>query len=93
MPLTVHLPSQLRAYTQRASTLTLADDELQPPTVDGALWALDRRGPGLRFRVIDEQGRVRRHMLIFLGEDKVEDLQLPLAPGRALTLVGALSGG
>ena len=49
--------------------------------------------PGFRFRVIDEQNRVRRHILLFVGEDRQEDLDAPIPAGRAVTIVGALSGG
>jgi len=54
---------------------------------------LDRRYPGIRFRVIDEQERVRRHMVIFVGGARQDDLHAPIPAGASVYVVGALSGG
>ena len=54
---------------------------------------LDRQFPGLRFRVVDEQGRLRQHMKVFVNEDVVRDLVTPLGPTDEVTLMQALSGG
>lgn len=54
---------------------------------------LDRRFPGLAFRIIDEQGRIRPHMKIFVGQDLAPAPSLPVAPNARLYIVGALSGG
>jgi hypothetical protein len=54
---------------------------------------LDRRFPGLKFRVIDEQDRIRRHMRIFIGMDEARGLGEPVADGGELLIFGALSGG
>ena len=84
----VVVPSQLRGYTGGASEVEAAGE-----TVDAALVDLDRRYPGFRFRVIDEQNRVRRHILLFVGEHRCEDLTTVVPAGAALQIVGALSGG
>ena len=57
-------PSQLHAYTGGASRLEAAGE-----TVDAVLDDLDRRFPGLKFRIIDEQDRIRPHMRLFVGGD------------------------
>ena len=54
---------------------------------------LDRQYPGLRFRVIDEQDRMRPHMRFFVNGEQVFDLACPLKPTDAVVLVQALSGG
>ena len=60
----------------------------------GAVLAdLDRRHPGILFRVVDEQGRLRRHMRCFINTDDVRDLAAPLREGDEVFIVGALSGG
>ena len=51
--------------------------------------ALDRHFPGLAFRVIDEQGQIRPHMNVFLGEEKVADLAAPIPAGSEIYIVGA----
>ena len=67
--------------------------ELEAATVGGAITALDARFPGLAFRVVDEQRQIRTHVNIFLGEDKVSDLETAVAEGSEIYIIGALSGG
>jgi molybdopterin converting factor small subunit len=84
----VIVPSQLRSYTEGRDEVSAEGATLAEVLAD-----LDRQFPGLRFRVIDEQDRVRRHMLLFVGEDRQDDLNAPLRAGVAVQIVGALSGG
>jgi len=84
----VVLPSLLDSYTEARREL-----ELEATTLAEAFAALEARFPGLRFRLVDEQGRLRRHINAFVGGQLVRDLQTPLAAGQTLQLVGALSGG
>ena len=84
----VRIPTPLRSYTAQAANV-----EAEGATVAEVLADLDRQFPGLRFRVVDEQGRLRRHMKAFVNEDVVRDLTTPLAPTDEMTLMQALSGG
>lgn len=84
----VLIPSQLIAYTDGATRV-----RVEGATIEAALDDLDRRYPGLKFRVIDEQDRIRRHMRIFVGRDEARDVRRPLAPEDELMIFGALSGG
>mgnify|MGYP003598152334 CR=1 FL=1 len=84
----VHVPSQLRGYTGGQ-----ADVVAEGTTLADVLADLDRRYPGFRFRVIDEQDRVRRHIILFVGVDRQDDLNAPIPPGQPVQIVGALSGG
>jgi molybdopterin converting factor small subunit len=84
----VCIPSQLIAYTDGATRV-----EAEGATVGDVLEDLDRRYPGLRFRVIDEQDRIRRHMRIFVGLDEAKSVSVPLPEGGELLIFGALSGG
>jgi molybdopterin converting factor small subunit len=83
----VLIPTPLRSYTRErevdASGATLAE----------ALSDLDRRYPGIRFRMIDEQDRVRPHMRIFINGEQVFDLRTRLREGDSIQIVQALSGG
>lgn len=88
MAVDVLAPSQLTAYTGGASRL-----KAEGATVGAVLDDLDRQFPGLKFRVIDEQDRVRPHMRLFIGREPVRDLAAPLAEGQELMIFGALSGG
>jgi molybdopterin synthase sulfur carrier subunit len=84
----VAIPSQLIAYTDGATRVEAAGD-----TVGRVLDDLDRRFPGLKFRVIDEQDRIRRHMRIFVGQDEAKTVAVPVGDGGELLIFGALSGG
>jgi molybdopterin converting factor small subunit len=84
----VFVPSQLTSYTGGVSQLSAAG-----ATLDQVLADLDRRFPGLRFRVIDEQDRVRRHMRIFLNGEAAKRVDLAVADGDEVLIFGALSGG
>jgi len=78
----------LYSYTGGMKTV-----EVESDTVGGAILALDRRFPGVAFRVIDEQNQVRPHVNIFLGETNIRNLATPLDAGSEIFIVGALSGG
>jgi molybdopterin synthase sulfur carrier subunit len=54
---------------------------------------LDRRYPGLRFRVVDEQGLLRPNMRLFVSGLGVRDMQHALKPDDFVAVVLALSGG
>ena len=54
---------------------------------------LDARFPGLKFRVVDEQDRVRKHMRLFVGQSETRDVTRALEPADELLIFGALSGG
>jgi molybdopterin synthase sulfur carrier subunit len=88
MRVPVHVPSQLRGYT-----LGAADVQAEGTTPAEVLADLDRQFPGFRFRVIDEQDRVRRHIILFVGIDRQDDLATPIPPGFGVHILGALSGG
>ncbi len=84
----VLIPSQLQSYTGGASRAQAAG-----ATVDAVLTDLDNQYPGIRFRVIDEQGRIRRHMRIFVGQDRTLDINRALGEADEVLIFGALSGG
>jgi sulfur-carrier protein len=54
---------------------------------------LDRRYPGLRFRVVDEQNLLRPHLRVFVNGLGVRDLAHALKPDDFVAIVLALSGG
>lgn len=84
----VRIPTPLRSYTSGAKVVSADGD-----TVDAVLLDLDRQFPGLRFRVVDEQGRLRTHMKVFVGMESVRDLAAALEGIEEITLMQALSGG
>jgi molybdopterin converting factor small subunit len=84
----VHVGSVLHEYTGGR-----ADVEARGATVAAVFDDLERNFPGLRFRVIDEQDRIRPHMRLFLGNEPVADLARKVGARDELYVLGALSGG
>ncbi len=83
----VLIPSPLLSYTREREV------EAEGATLAALLEDLDRRYPGIRFRVIDEQDRMRPHMRFFVNGEQVFRLEAPLGPKDEVQLVQALSGG
>lgn len=88
MRVTVYLSTHVRAYTGGRGQVEAEGEDLA-----GLLADLDRRYPGIRFRVVDEQARIRRHMNFFVGDSLVRDLSHRLREGDEVHILGALSGG
>ena len=92
----VRIPSPLRSYTLGADEVDVTLPELGPgakPPLAAILAALDSSFPGIRFRMVDERGRLRPHVAIFVGRNAVRDLDITVAPGTEVMIVAALSGG
>jgi molybdopterin converting factor small subunit len=83
----VLIPSALRSYTESSET------QAHGATLAEALDDLDRRYPGIRFRMIDEQDRIRRHIRVFVNGEQVADIARTLAATDEIVIVQALSGG
>lgn len=83
----VIVPSMLQSYTGAREVTA------EGGTLGAVLLDLDRRHPGLRFRVVDEQDRIRPHVRFFVNGELVSDLSRALAPGDVVQIVQALSGG
>ena len=83
----VLIPSPLLSYTRTNRV------EASGGTMAEVLLDLDRQFPGLRFRVIDEQDKMRPHMRFFVNGKQVYDLALELKPDDSVHIVQALSGG
>ena len=84
----IHIPSALRSYTAQQSEVELAGT-----TLAEALVAMDRRFPGIRFRIITEQDTIRPHIRIFVNDAQFQDLTAPLQKTDTVYIVCALSGG
>jgi sulfur-carrier protein len=84
----VALPTPLAEYTANRREV-----EAEGATLRDLLADLDRRHPGIRFRIIDEQDAIRPHIKIFVNRVQVRELGTPLAPRDELLVVAAISGG
>ncbi len=83
----VLIPGALRSYTRESQVEAVGN------TLDELFADLDRRYPGLRFRVVDEQNLLRPNMRIFVNGTGVRELQQTLRPSDFVAVVLALSGG
>jgi molybdopterin synthase sulfur carrier subunit len=87
----VKVPTPLRKYTQSAAAV-----EAQGDTVAALVDDLDRRYPGLKERICDADGQVRRFVNIFVNGEDIRFLQhlaTPLKAGDELSIVPAIAGG
>jgi sulfur-carrier protein len=83
----VLIPGALRSYTRESHV------EAFGHTLDELFDDLERRYPGLRFRVVDEQNLLRPNMRIFVNGIGVRELEHALQPDDFVAVVQALSGG
>ena len=81
------IPTPLRSYTGAREI------EANGATIGELLAELDRLYPGLRFRMIDEQNKIRPHMRVFVNGEQSFDMARPLGADDAVQIVQALSGG
>jgi molybdopterin converting factor small subunit len=84
----VRIATPLFSYTGQRGEV-----EATGATLAELLADLDRRFPGLRFRVIDEQDRVRPHMKIFVNRVLTRRLDASLSDADEVHILQALSGG
>ncbi|MCS6857968.1 MAG: MoaD family protein [Deltaproteobacteria bacterium] len=90
MAVTVRIPTPLRNLTQGRDEV-----EAHGKTLRDVIEDLESRYPGLRERLLDEQG-IRRHVNIFIGEEDVrflQGLETPVREGDAIHIIPALAGG
>jgi molybdopterin synthase sulfur carrier subunit len=87
----VRIPTPLRRLTKGERRI-----EVQAADLGQAIDELDRRFPGLRARILDEQGEVLQFVNIFVNEEDVRflgGLRTPLAEGAEVSIVPAMAGG
>jgi molybdopterin synthase sulfur carrier subunit len=93
VPVTVRIPSYLASFAGGRNSLAING---APATVAEVLEALWKEHPGLRDRIVDEQGAVRQHINIFVGEEAIRfaDGLATRVPAEAeIMIVPAVSGG
>ncbi len=92
MSVRLTIPSPLRPFSQGRGAVEVSG----AATVGAALEALGTLYPGVRDRVLTEQGRLRPHVNVFVGEESIrflDGLDTPLPDGSEVAILPALSGG
>ena len=91
MSVSVRIPTILRAYTQGESVVTAEGGTLQE-----VLDALDVSYPGIRGRVLDDEGQLRRFVNVYVSDDDVrfaEGLGTLTPDGTSISIIPAVAGG
>ncbi len=93
MAISIILPHALTPYSRGSSTLVVDEP---CATVADALAAVAMRLPAVTDRVLTEQGELRRHVNVFVGEESIrflDGLDTRVSDGETITIVPAVSGG
>jgi len=93
MAVSVRIPTILRTYTDGASEVTV---EPTDATLSGVLDALEAAAPGIRARVLDESGALRRFVNVYVDDDDVrflDGLATPVADRTQVSIIPAVAGG
>jgi molybdopterin synthase sulfur carrier subunit len=91
MPVTIRIPSVLRTLTAGKETISV-----QATSVDDALIALELAHPGIKSRLCDDSGKLRRFVNVFVGEEDIRFLdgqKTSLKDGDLVDIVPAIAGG
>jgi molybdopterin synthase sulfur carrier subunit len=92
MPVTVKIPAPLRPLTANLAEVAVENTG----TVQAALEELARKYPGIKEKLLDEKGGLRRYVNLFKNDEDVragKGLATALAEGDRLTIVPAIAGG
>ena len=84
----VYIPSPLRSYTKQQALI-----EAVGSTLAELLENIDRKYPGFRFRIINEQDRIREHIKLFVNQKQTDSLAVELGSADQVHIICALSGG
>jgi molybdopterin converting factor small subunit len=84
----VRIPTPLRSYTGDQKVVSADGDTLAEVLLD-----LDRQFPGIRFRIVDEQNQLRRHVNVWLDGERCRELSAAVGGVDEVVIMQALSGG
>lgn len=91
MPNLIRIPTPLRNLTANAAEVSVSAS-----TVGAALDSLESKHKGIKARICDEKGNVRRFVNVFLNDEDIrflQNLDTPLKDGDHLSIVPAIAGG
>jgi len=93
MSVSVRIPTILRTYTGGESEVSVEPAE---DTLAGVIEALEVAAPGIRARVLDDAGALRRFVNIYVDDDDVrftDGLATPTPAGAKISIIPAVAGG
>ncbi len=84
----VHIPNPLQSYTKNIKAV-----ESFGSTIEEVLNNLEIQFPGIKFRMINEQDEIRKHIRIFINQNLIDTLDVPVLDNDEIHIITALSGG
>lgn len=91
MAVKVRIPTPLRKLTNEVELV-----EVKPGTVATAIAELQSRYPGIRDRLVDDAGQIRRFVNVYVNEEDIRFLQnndTPIKDGDEVSIIPAIAGG
>jgi len=91
MPVSVRIPTPLRKLTNDEELVTV-----EASTIGDAIAELQTKYPGIKERLVDENGEVRRFVNIYVNEEDIRFLQnkeTPIKDGDEVSIIPAIAGG
>lgn len=93
MAVTIRIPTILRTYTEGSAEVTL---DGAGSTLSSALESLEAAAPGIRARILDDSGELRRFVNVYVDDEDVrftDGLQTPLKGDSSIAVIPAVAGG
>lgn len=87
----VRIPTPLRKLTNDQESI-----EIESNTVGGAIEELEGKFPGIKERLVDEEGEIRRFVNVYVNEEDIrflENQDTPLKEGDDISIIPAIAGG
>ena len=91
MALKVRIPTPLRKLTDNQESI-----EVESNTIGGAIDELEGKFPGIKERLVDEEGEIRRFVNVYVNEEDIrflENQDTPLKEGDDISIIPAIAGG
>ena len=91
MPISVRIPTPLRKFTGGAESVAASGS-----TIAAVVQDLETRHPGLKERICDDNGKIRRFVNVYVNGDDIrflDNLQTPVKEGDEISIVPAIAGG
>ena len=91
MAATVRIPTPLRKLTNEQETV-----EVESATIGAAVEELEGKFPGIKERIVDEEGEIRRFVNVYVNEEDIRFLDnqaTPLKDGDDISIIPAIAGG
>ena len=87
----VRIPTPLRKLTDNQESI-----EVESNTIGGAIDELEGKFPGIKERLVDEEGEIRRFVNVYVNEEDIrflENQDTPLQEGDDISIIPAIAGG